>query len=165
MRKLSCIILVFVTLLSCKGDGSDAQNTADGELPFSYQKMPKKLAMNSEATTLVEEWAEFKALSSSLDVLYKARNNEDLILAIDDLIEKEKLLEKAVYPELFDKMQIKSRQRVFKTYLLKVKASILNNRDSTEPTIEMLEAYNAFRKQFNVLVNSQLDKNLILNEE
>ncbi len=165
MRKLSCIILVFVTLLSCKGDGSDTQNIADGELPFNYQKMPKKLTMNSEATTLVEEWAEFKALSSSLDVLYRARNNEDLILAIDDLIEKEKLLEKAVYPELFDKMQIKSRQRVFKTYLLKVKASILNNRDSTEPTIEMLEAYNAFRKQFNVLVNSQLDKNLILNEE
>ncbi len=165
MRKLSCIILVFVTLLSCKGDGTDTQNTADGELPFNYQKMPKKLTMNSEATTLVEEWAEFKALSSSLDVLYRARNNEDLILAIDDLIEKEKLLEKAVYPELFDKMQIKSRQRVFKTYLLKVKASILNNRDSTEPTIEMLEAYNAFRKQFNVLVNSQLDKNLILNEE
>nr|WP_299214562.1 hypothetical protein [uncultured Allomuricauda sp.] len=126
--------------------------------------MPKKLTINPKATVIVEEWPEFKKLSSSVDVLYRAKNNEDLILAIDDLIEKEKLLEKGTYPEAFDKFQIKSRQRVFKTYMLKVKSSVLDNRDATQPTIEMLEAYNAFRKQFNVLVNSQLDTKLILNE-
>nr|WP_298922938.1 hypothetical protein [uncultured Allomuricauda sp.] len=150
--------------MGCKKNGNNASDIGNDELVFNYQKMPKKLTINPKATVIVEEWPEFKKLSSSVDVLYRAKNNEDLILAIDDLIEKEKLLEKGTYPEAFDKFQIKSRQRVFKTYMLKVKSSVLDNRDATQPTIEMLEAYNAFRKQFNVLVNSQLDTKLILNE-
>lgn len=164
MRKLSCILAFFIILMGCKKNGNNSSDIGNDELVFNYQKMPKKLTINPKATVIVEEWAEFKILSSSFDVLYKARNNEDLILAIDDLIEKEKLLAKGEYPEVFDKFQIKSRQRVLKTYMLKVKASVLDNRDATQTTIEMLEAYNAFRKQFNVLVNSQLDTKLILNE-
>lgn len=164
MRKLSCILGFFIILMGCKKNGNSSSDIGSDELVFNYQKMPKKLAINPKATVIVEEWAEFKNLSSSFDVLYRARNNEDLILAIDDLIEKEKLLEKATYPEVFDKFQIKSRQRVLKTYMLKVKAGVLDNRDATQTTIEMLEAYNAYRKQFNVLVNSQLDTKLILNE-
>ncbi|PWL39598.1 hypothetical protein DKG77_01830 [Flagellimonas aquimarina] len=150
--------------MGCKKNGDSPLDIGNDELVFNYQKMPKKLTINPKATVIVEEWVEFKNLSSSFDVLYKARNNEDLILAIDDLIEKEKLLEKGKYPEVFDKFQIKSRQRVLKTYMLKVKADVLDNRDATQTTIEMLETYNAFRKQFNVLVNSQLDTKLILNE-
>lgn len=164
MRKLSCILIFFMVFLGCKKNGDSSSDIGNDELVFNYQKMPKKLTINPKATVIVEEWPEFKKLSSSVDVLYRAKNNEDLILAIDDLIEKEKLLEKGTYPEAFDKFQIKSRQRVFKTYMLKVKSSVLDNRDATQPTIEMLEAYNAFRKQFNVLVNSQLDTKLILNE-
>lgn len=165
MRKLSYCIAVLLLWTACKNNNATPDKIADESLAFNYQKMPKKIELNPEATQLVEDWIEFKTLSSSFDVLYKARNNEDLILAIDDLIEKEKLLEASTYPGILDDLQIKSRQRVLKTYFLKVKASILNNHDTTAPSIEMLEAYNAFRKQFNVVVNSQLDEKLILDEE
>ncbi len=165
MRKLCYCIAVLLLLMACKNNNGTPDETQDEELAFNYQKMPKKLDLNPEATKLVEDWVEFKTLSSSFDVLYRARNNEDLILAIDDLIEKEKLLAASTYPGVLDDFQIKSRQRVLKTYFLKVKASILNNHDATEPTIEMLEAYNAFRRQFNVVLNSQLDEKLILDEE
>lgn len=165
MRKLLGLLIVFSVLLGCKKNGGESQETRSTVLDFQYQKMPPKLAINPEATKIVETWKEFVVFAASIDVLYKATNNEDLSLAIDDLIEKEKQLAEGTYPELFDVFQVKSRQRVLRTYLYKVKASILENQETTEPTVEMLEAYNAMRKQFNVIVNSQLDKELILDEK
>ncbi|MDC6361793.1 MULTISPECIES: hypothetical protein [Flavobacteriaceae] len=165
MRKLIVTLMAFAALWSCKNAENASEETEAVELVFNYQKLPSKLALNPEASAIVETWEEFKALSGSIDVLYKATNNEDLSLAIDDLIEKEKLLEKGTYPELFDSFQVKSRQQVLKTYLYKVKSKVLENQETTEPTIEMVEAYNAIRKQLNVIVNSQLDKKLILDEE
>ncbi|WP_420603173.1 hypothetical protein [Flagellimonas sp.] len=164
MRKLSCILILFLVSWSCKEKDSATQEIETEELVFNYQKMPKRVPINPKAASVIEEWEEFNTLTASFDVLYKARNNEDLILAIDDLIEKEGLLAKSEYPTIFDEFQIKSRQRVLKTYLLKVKSNILDHRETTAPVIEMLEAYNAFRKQFNVIMNSQLDTKLILDE-
>lgn len=165
MRKLSCIVIVFIALIGCKKKEAVSSDSEFQELVFNYQKMPERVAINPEAAAISENWPEFRAFSNSFDVLYKATNNEDLILAIDDLIDKENLLAKSEYPEMFNELQVKGRQRVLKTYLLKVKASILNNAQTTEPTIEMIEAYNALRNQLNVIVNSQLDTKLILDEE
>ncbi len=165
MQKLLGLLLIFLVFFGCKKNEGSAQETQSAELVFEYQKMPSKLAINPEATKIVEKWKDFMVFAASIDVLYKATNNEDLSLAIDDLIEKEKQLAEGTYPELFDVFQIKSRQRVLKTYIYKVKASVLENQETTQPTIEMLEAYNAMRKQFNVIVNSQLDKELILDEK
>lgn len=164
MRKLLGVLVVFCILLGCKKKEETAQETETVNLEFQIQKMPSKLPINPEATAIVRNWKEFSTFNVSIDVLYKATNNEDLSLAIDDLIEKEKKMAEGKYPELFDTFQVKSRQQVMKTYLYKVKASILENQETTQPTIEMLEAYNALRKQFNVILNSQLDKELILDE-
>lgn len=166
MRKLLGILLVIVVLSGCKKSPESTTQEVDmTELEFQYQKMPDKAPINPEATTIVDGWEEFKAFNASMDVLYRATNNEDLALAIDDLIEKEKNLNEGNYPELYDNFQIKSRQQVIRTYLYKVKATISENQPTTEPTVQMLEAYNALRKQFNVIVNSQLDKKLILDEQ
>ncbi|MEZ4810155.1 MAG: hypothetical protein R2819_07320 [Allomuricauda sp.] len=165
MRKLLYTAIVFSALLGCREKQEIASNDSGEDVVFNYQKMPERFTINPEASAIVEGWEEFKKFNESVDVLYRATNNEDLILAIDDLIEKEKLLAKGTYPELFDTFQVKSRQRVIRTYLYKVKSHILEKQDTTQPTIEMLEAYNAMRKQLNVIVNSQLDKKLILDEE
>ncbi|WP_375323314.1 hypothetical protein [Flagellimonas sp. GZD32] len=164
MRKLLVLVVITSYLLGCKKTDSVATTAQNDDLEFNYQKMPDKATINPNAAAIVENWPEFKALNASIDVLYKATNNEDLALAIDDLIEKEKDLEVGKYPELFDSFQVKSRQRVLRTYLFKVKASILDNQPTTGPTIQMLEAYNALRKQLNVIMNSQLDKKIILDE-
>jgi len=152
--------------LGCKDKSATSQmDPSLGELDFNYQKIPQRTLLNTKAAGFLENWPEFRAFNSSFDVLYKARNNEDLALAIDDLIDKENLLEKSKFPSIFDTFEIKSRQRVVKTYLFKVKSQILNNGETTEPTMEMIRAYNAMRAQLNVIVNSQLDKKLILDEE
>ncbi|RDY60086.1 hypothetical protein [Flagellimonas nanhaiensis] len=165
MQKLLPLLFGLLVLFGCKKKQDANEDAEDGKLVFEYQKMPDKTSLNPEATVIVENWKDFQKFNESIDVLYRATNNEDLILAIDDLIEKEKLLEEGTYPEMFNSLQIKSRQRVLKTYLYKVKSSILENQETTEPTVEMLEAYNALRSQLNSMVNSQLDKKLILDEE
>ena len=165
MQKLIGLIFVLALFVGCKDKQQTVvENTLDTQY-FEYQKMPKKLEINPEVATILDEWEEFKAFSSSLDVLYRATNNEDLSLAIDDLLEKEKEMAKGEYPEIFDTFQVKSRQRVLRTFMLRVKASIINKTDTTQPTIEMIEAFNILRKQFNIIMNSQLDTKLILDEE
>ena len=164
MQKLLGILIFLSILGACKKVEKTTAEVENQDLEFNYQKMPDKIGINPEATAIVEEWEEFKALNASIDVLYKATNNEDLALAIDDLIEKEKKMADGTYPELFDTFQVKSRQRVLRTFLYKAKASIQENQPTTQPVVEALEAYNNMRKQLNVIMNSQLDKKLILDE-
>ena len=163
MQKMK-LILAFLVVFGCN-EKPDSKSDSQEELQtFDYQKLPKKLELSGEVASILDGWEEFKALNSSIDVLYKSTNNEDLSLAIDDLLEKEKSLSDGNYPEPFNSLQIKSRQKVFRTLLLKVKASVLNKSDTTEPTIEMLQAYNIIRQQFNSILSSQLDTKLILDE-
>ena len=164
MQKLLGILVLIALLSACKKAKEAPVEVNTEELEFNYQKMPEKFDINAEAAAIVADWPQFKDLNSSIDVLYKATNKEDLALAIDDLIEKEKKLAEAKYPDLFDTYQIKSRQMVMRTFLYKVKASIMENQPTTAPAIKVLEAYNSMRKQLNVIMNSQLDKKLILDE-
>ncbi|MDF0717667.1 hypothetical protein PY092_16000 [Muricauda sp. 334s03] len=164
MRKLLGILMIISVLGGCKKTEKTTVEVDTEALEFNYQKMPEKSNINPDATAIVENWQQFKDLNASVDVLYKATNNEDLALAIDDLIEKEKNMANGKYPEPFDTFQVKSRQSVMRTFLYKVKASILENQPTTEPTVKVLEAYNDMRNQLNVIMNSQLDKKLILDE-
>ena len=163
MRKTRAIIILLL-VLGCKEKQAPTIESQTDLQAFNYQKLPEKLEVSPEAVVVLDEWPEFMALNASIDVLYKSTNNEDLSLALDDLLTKEKELSESSYPELFDSFQVKSRQRVFRTLLLKVKANILNKSDTTTPTIELLEAYNIIRQQFNSIISSQLDTKLILNE-
>jgi hypothetical protein len=130
----------------------------------SFQNTPKTQKFNPQVEGILSAWAEFTSLQKSFDFMYRAANNEDLVLSIDDLLEKEKNLRESTYPKEFDKAQIKSRQKVLRTFLLKVKASLTENTDVNTPLKEMLTARNAFRNQFNIVVTNKLDTELILDE-
>lgn len=162
MRKLFGLLIALILLGGCKKSAGPATVQTNDTLQLEYQRMPEKLPLSPDSGPKVEAWEEFMALGKSMDVLYRATNNEDLALAVDDLIEKEKELAIGEYPEAFDTQSVKSRQLVLRTYLYKLKASIMENQPTTGPTIQMLEAYNAIRKQLNLIVKTQLDRKLIL---
>lgn len=162
MQKLLGLLLVLCLVGGCKKSPAPPRAPDQDSLELQYGKMPEKLPLSPESAPIVEAWKEFSALGGSMDVLYKATNNEDLALAVDDLIEKEKELSAGNYPPNFDLQQVKSRQLVLRTYLYRLKASIEENQPTTQPTVEMLQAYNALRKQLNLLVKNQLDTQLIL---
>jgi len=165
MQKLLLFTAFVALVIGCKDQGK-SQEVAEGKTVFfSFQDMPEAQTINSKAGGILADWQEFQDFESSFQVLYRAKNNEDLALAIDDLLNKEKAMVEGEYPETFDNAQIKSRQRVVRTFLLKVKASIIEQTDVNEPMAKMLLANNALRAQFNVMVNSKLDINLILDEK
>lgn len=164
MHKLFVLSLILVLVFNCKKQEKEGTVVAEEVVFVSFQDMPKTQEVNSEVDSILKNWIEFQDFESSFNVLYRAANNEDLALAVEDLLEKEVTLRMSEHPEAFDKPQLKSRQRVFRTYLMKLKASIEDRTNVNEPMKQLLTANNAWRNQFNVVVNNKLDTKLLFDE-
>lgn len=166
MQKFLLPILVLILFfLGCgQQQNNEVDNNTEGQVAYDYRKLPNRIEINQKAAAVLDEWEAYVEFSRSFEIFYQARNDEDLKLAVDDLIEKEKAMETSDYPELFDKSQIKSRQRVIKTFLLKTRADLSGNRDATTSAVATVDAFNAFRGQFNVITNNPLDVKTILDE-
>ncbi len=164
MGKILFFGALFLLVFSCKDGNTGTDKPQTQEVVFNLKNLPRKATINPEAKAVLKEWVEFNALESSFDALYKVQDKEGLTLVVEDLIEKQKLLEASAFPEEFDVPQIKSRLKVIKTTILKTKFSLEYGVDTKEPTTALAKSYNAFRNQFTVIVNSRLDTTLILNE-
>src|SRR5690606_18979754 len=164
MGKIIFYGMLFLLVVSCKKEKDTENVEVAAETFFSVDSLPKPISTNDNALEILKDWQEFENLETTFESLYKVDNREDLTLVIEDLIEKQKMLEASSYPLTFNRPQIKSRQKVFKTYILKTKGNLGYRVGIREATVEMVTAYNAFRNQFSVLVNSVLDTSLILNE-
>ncbi len=164
MVRFIVLILICFGFVSCQEKKADLVSGDTSTYELSSEKWPDKLDIDSKARDILKDWPEYNVFETSFDALYNVANRDDLSLTIEDLIEKQNALEASKYPEAFDKPQVKSRQKVFKTYILKVKGDIYYRIDPQESVVEMIKAYNAFRNQFNVVVNNTLDTDLILEE-
>ncbi len=131
---------------------------------LQVEEIPQRVVLNAKASEILKDWIEFNALNTGFDALFTVENEEDLALVLDDLVEKQKSLEDSEYPLTFDLPQVRSRQKVMKTFILKTRAAVEYRVDATEPAVEMMEAYNAMRNQFNVIVNNTFDAKLLLDE-
>ncbi|MCX2718814.1 hypothetical protein [Lentiprolixibacter aurantiacus] len=164
MRFIYLFSALIILMSACRGVGDGQEFVGTSVVEIDVQELPQRSAVNPEATEMLKEWTAFQEMETSFDALYRVANNEDLILVVEDMILKQTELETSEYPEAFDTPQVKSRQKVFKTFLLKLKAAVEYRNDVIAPAKEMILAYNAFREQFNVTVNNTLDLNEILDE-
>lgn len=165
MTKLFFFGAFVLLLTSCNQKQAKAMGADTFTFEISAENWPKKTNIDYKAMAILKDWPEYNAMEASFDALYKVENTEDLKLVIEDLIAKQKLLEDSEYPELFDIPQIKSRQKVFKTYFLKVKGDLEYRIGTEASTLEMINAFNALRNQFNIVVSNTLDTELILLDE
>ena len=165
MRKLWVFALMLLLVFSCKRNQKTELPNGDAAMEINAEDLPKRVAINIKSNEILQNWPEFVAFDNRFDAIYNITNNEDLILLVVDLIEKQKQWEESTYPEAFDIAQIRSRQQVVKTYLLKIKSALDYRDDFKAPTIEMIEAYNGLRGQFDVIMNRTLDPKLLLDEE
>jgi hypothetical protein len=156
---------LFLLLVSCKEKAQEKVLDDTADYVLTTEKWPQKSSVNPTVNSILNEWPEYKALEVSFDAIYNAANKDDLGLTIENIIEEQKLLEDSEYPVDFDKPQIKSRQKVFKTYVLRVKGDLIYRLDPEKSVIEMINAYNFQRKQFNIVVNNRLDTKLLLDEK
>ncbi len=164
MARLLIFGVIFLVSISCKEKKGEVVVNGTSGYVITTEKWPEKLAIKANAQTILNNWPEYNDFENSFDALYTVENREDLSLIIENLIEMQKALAESSYPEKFDNPQVKSRQKVFKTYMLKVKGDLIYRIDPQESVLQMLEAYNALRNQFNVIVNNTLDTKLILEE-
>ncbi|WP_149303848.1 hypothetical protein [Pareuzebyella sediminis] len=150
--------------MSCKEKKADmgSNETESHEIPSD--DWPKKKGIDPKAQMQLNDWAEYQTLETNFDALYTVANREDLSLVIENMIEAQKNLAKSKYPEPFDTPRVKSRQKVFTTYMLKVKGDLYYRIDPKESILQMISAYNAFRNQFNIIIKNTLDTKLILEE-
>ncbi|HMB62262.1 MAG TPA: hypothetical protein VKN36_04255 [Eudoraea sp.] len=165
MVKLWSAAIIMVLFTACRQQDKTAPVTAAVNHVLQMDTLPQRIAINPKAGSILKAWPEFNNLESNFDALYRAENREDLILIVEDFVENQKVMEASEYPEEFDKPQIKSRQKVLKTYILKTKAALEYRTDVLPALAEMLVAYNALRTQFNVTVNNTLDTRLILEQQ
>ena len=158
-------LMLTLLLMACKDTPAATADSQGTGWTLDSSELPRKSAVNGKAAAILNKWKEFSMFETTFDRLYTSENREDLILVTEDLVEKQKVLEASVYPSEFDIPQIKGRQKVLKTYILKTKGDLeyrLNPEDSLK---EVIQAFNALREQFNVVVNNTLPEDLIKNEK
>lgn len=155
--------LLLPTILACKqGVREVAEETTAFDV--STENWPAKSRVKSQTAGILKDWPEYTELDQTFDGIYTVENTEDLSLIVDDLIEKQKLLAESGYPEAFDKPQIKSRQKVFHTFVLKTKGDLEYRMDPQLSVQEMINAYNALRRQFDMISSNTLDIKKLLEE-
>lgn len=166
MRMFLAFLGLFFMIVSC-GETKKKVVVEQKEegITFNAKKLPNKVKLDPKAVEILEKWPEYQEYNQSLDALYKVRNNEELALALDVIIEAQKQLRKSKYPDVFNKPHIKSRQKVIVNFTLKAKAALEYRTDPLGPVTEMIDAYNAYRNQFTVLVNNTLDTKHILEND
>ncbi|MDB2606160.1 hypothetical protein N9Y48_00110 [Zobellia sp.] len=162
MKRIFFFSLMLFTSIGCKEQKQELVVEDVYAYDMDSENWAKKLFIKPKAQDMLREWKEFTALETSFDALFTVVNREDLRLVIEDMIADYDKLEKSKYPVEFDIPQVKSRQKVFKTYMLKAKGDLFYRIDPQESVVQMIEAYNAFRNQFNVVVSNTLDTELIL---
>ena len=164
MPKIIFFLIVILLASSCKEAVTETENVQESQWDVT-DSLPNKVRVDSKAQTILNDWKDFMALESSFDKIYTAENREDLFLIVDELVENQKKMEVGIYPAVFDIPQIKGRQKVFKTYILKTKGDLEYRQDPKESLVEMITAFNDLRNQFNVVVNNTLPDELRANEE
>ncbi|MCG2460850.1 hypothetical protein K8352_08825 [Flavobacteriaceae bacterium F89] len=161
-RSIIFVVFAFI-LFSCSQDKKEEMKGNVSDV-FPVEKLPKLMNISQNARDVLKDWPEYNALETSIKALYTVKNDEGLSVVIEDLVEKQKLLEASEFPSTYDTPQVKSRLKVFKTYILKVKANMGYGIETLTPLGEMVGAYNAMSDQFMVTVNNTLDTLKLLDE-
>lgn len=164
MHRITIFILILI-FLGCK---KEAKNSSDEimetKVLFTFQGLPNVVTLNTNAKEIASDWVEYQEFRHSLDVLFNSTTNEDLELAIENLIENEKKLTKGSFPSEFDHNKIKSRIKVNRTFLLKIQADLQNRKDASTSIRQMIDAHNALQGQLNLMVNNPINLDSIFNE-
>ena len=164
MPKIIFFLIAVLLASSCKEAVSETENVQESQWDVT-DSLPNKVSVDSKAQTILNEWKDFIALERSFDKIYSTENREDFVLIVDELVENQKKMEVGIYPTAFDIPQIKGRQKVFKTYVLKTKGDLEYRQNPRKSLIEMITAFNDLRNQFNVVVNNTLPDELRANKE
>ena len=160
--------LVYMMLMACQqkeqvpAAEDPVQETQEQEAVA--EALPSILKLKPSYETEITQWEAFNNLEIEMQKFQKAVQNDNTLI-VEDLINLEKQLSESGFPEKFDIPAIKSRLRVFKTYLLQTKA--LTNERTADSRLrktqcrKILTAFNAVKKQLAQTLTGDLTEQLL----
>ena len=153
-------VLVFLVFcgLSCKKKlQEEIPDVQKNDTVLNYANLPAIQELQPKALKQVAGWEAYQEWERSFGFMERATTKEELLLAVEDLLEKQKELDEKTAPKAFEVLPIQARQKVMKTYLLQLKAA-LEDETATDSSMHALyRARNSWRNQMNVLLRSPLD--------
>ena len=164
MPKIITFLILLGVFFSCRDKVYDMAKVQEPGWEIITESLPQKVRVDPKAQSILDTWKEYAVLERSFDKIYTSEFREDFVLIVEELVENQKKMEEGAYPATFDISQIKGRQKVFKTFILKTKGDLEYRQNPKESILEMIEAFNDLRNQFNVVVNNTLPEELRVNE-
>ena len=165
MSKIIFFLLIVTLVTSCKDAAQENTTIRESRWEETTDSLPTKIRVDAKAQNILKDWLEYNTLEKSFDKIYTSENIEDFQFVVDELVENQKLMEEGEYPEKFNIPQIKGRQKLFKTYVLKTKGDLEYMQNPKESMKQMITAFNDLRNQFNVVVNNTLPDELLKNKD
>jgi hypothetical protein len=165
MRILSGFMWVLLLLTACRQGEATPQAGALPEAGRDSLQLPQTIALSAEAQTSAEGWAAFTDLQKRMESIYRTRGTEDLELLLEELVQACKELESSEFPEPFNKPSVRSREKVFRTFLQKAQADLHYRVDEGESLNQAMQAYNALREQLNRVAIGDLDPTIFEHEK
>ncbi len=147
--KKSVFFLALLGVFSCGEKQMEKQEATGVNVSLDYSDLPDFRPLSFKADSIVKGWPAFDALDQRMAALKLVVSLPDLKMLISELIEKEGAILKDGYPNDFNTPEVKSRQRLLRTYLLKTQALIDQSQDPKAATIETIEAFNGLKDQLN----------------
>ncbi len=160
MTKFAICALSVLALLGCRSPGPEEAEGAGSIIEAEISTLPELVRVDPRAREVLDAWPQYMALEKRLPALAGVKSREEMELLLEELNQICQQLEENAFPEPFEKPSVRSRQKVLRTYLKKLEAANYYRLDYQEPVSELMEAYNALRQQFNVIVNNTLTPDL-----
>ena len=155
-----CLLLVF----SCRSPEESGQEDVPTVLEAEINNLPDLVKVDPQVREILDTWPQYMSLENRLSALRDVRNQEQLQVLLEELDQICEQLEENAFPPPFEKPSVRSRQKVLRTCLGKLESANYYQLDYQEPVSDLMDALNAMRQQFNVIVQDNLTPELFENE-
>lgn len=164
MTKIVILGMSLILAVSCKSPDQKESLEATSVIEAEIQALPELVPLDPRAREILNTWPQYASLENRLSALPEVKNREEMELLLEELNQICKQVEDNAFPAPFEKPSVRSRIKVLRTYLGKLEAANYYLLDYQEPVSELMDAYNAIRQQFNVIVNNSLTPDVFENE-
>jgi hypothetical protein len=160
MTKFVIYVLGVLTLLSCRSHGPDEPEGSGSVIEEEIKALPELVSVDPRAREILDQWPHYMSLEKRLPALAEVKSREEMELLLEELNQICQQIEDNAFPEPFERPSVRSRQKLLRTYLKKLEAANYYRLDYQEPVSELMDAYNAMRQQFNIIVGNTLTPDL-----
>lgn len=155
-HKALFFLFAVLFLIGC-GDSDAPQTTEEEEAQVVEVAIPQPVTLRPQVIQMLEGWTAYKDWADRMDALLKTEDEGEVLLLAEEILELSQALENSEFPEDADKPSVRSRIRVVRTFLLKLKEDFHYQLNYRESQLLTANAYNALREQFNRLDAMNID--------